>query len=276
VSAEEAESDSETRDLGAAPAPGRWDPLRAWVRPPPSPAPLRFATTSEALLEELGDPNPEVTDELLLEAQAAYDEAAERAESAERRATTIQGSIAIAASLTLAGGSLLLNGETPPSRPWSVLISTGFALTVVLLAVAAWRAFLVTWPRFLWASPAVLDVQKHAREVSVNRVKLQRTADLLVSYGRNDSIARLKLALLGQAVRWLMAALGLLAVVAVMVAAYAIDRPSSKHRATHCHPPMKTDACRLGGRGRGLPPGRGAGDHVPPAQIGRSGARTHT
>lgn len=34
---------------------------------------------------------------------------------------------------------------------------------------------------------------------SANTLKVGRTADLLVAYGRNDSIARLKLRLLGEA-----------------------------------------------------------------------------
>ena len=208
--------------------------LREWIKPQPSPAPLRFNTTSQELLSQLGTPSAAVVDELVSEANAAYEEAGVRAESAERRATTIQGSIAIASSLTLAGGSLLLNAAKVPSHPWYIAISVGFAVTVLCLAVAAWRAFLVTWPRFLWASPAVVDILEHAGEPTAETIKLRRTSDLLVAYGRNDSIARVKLDLLGQAVRWLMSALALLAVLAIMLAAYAIDRSSGHHGRIPC------------------------------------------
>jgi hypothetical protein len=201
--------------------------VREWVRPPSSPPPFYFPVKSNELLGQLGTPKTPVVDELLAGAKAAYSEAEERAESAERRATTIQGSIAIAASLTLAGGSLLLDSTGTPSHPWEIAISAGFALTVLLLAIAAWRAFLVTWPHFLWASPAVAEITDHAKMPTADAIKLQRTSDLLVAYGRNDSIARLKLALLGQAVGWLMSALAVLTIVAIMLAAYAIaDSPA--------------------------------------------------
>jgi hypothetical protein len=179
------------------------------------------------VLGQLTTANAAVVDQLLVEAQSAYEEVTERGESAERRAATIQGTIAIVSSLTLAGGSLLLNAGDVPSRDWRIGLSIGVAVTVIVLAIAAWRAFLVTWPRFLWASPDVQDIVEHARESTAEQIKLRRTSDLLVAYGRNDSIARLKLQLLGQAVRWLMAALALLAVLAGTLAAYAIERPSS-------------------------------------------------
>lgn len=201
-----------------------WQRVGEWIKPLSSPAPLRFNTTSEVLLSRLGTPTPDIVQELLSEAGTAFEQAEATAESAERRATTIQGSIAIASSLTLAGGSLLLGTAKVPSHAWYIAISMGFALTVALLAIAAWRAFLVTWPRFLWASPAVTDIIEHAGEPTAQAIKLRRTSDLLVAYGRNDSIARLKLDLLGQAVRWLMAALAVLAVVALMLAVYAITR----------------------------------------------------
>jgi hypothetical protein len=80
----------------------------------------------------------------------------------------------------------------------------------------------VTWPRFLWVAPAVTDIIGHAATPSADPIKLQRTSDLLIAYGRNDGIARLKLRLLGQAVRWLMSALVALRIVAILFAAQAI------------------------------------------------------
>lgn len=223
----------------------RWQRIREWFRPQSSPAPLRFNAKSQDVLSQLGTPSAAVVDELLAEAKAAYEEAGIRAESAERRATTIQGSIAIASSLTLAGGSLLLNAGKVPSHRWYIAISVGFAVTVICLAVAAWRAFLVTWPRFLWASPAVAEIVEHAGEPSAETIRLRRTSDLLVAYGRNDSIARLKLDLLGQAVRWLMSALALLAVLAMMLAAYAIDRSAGHSAKGHCaRSSLRDHACR--------------------------------
>jgi hypothetical protein len=221
--------------LAARPA-SRATRIREWIRPSAAPLPLRFNERTDDLLARLGAPSPQVTDVILEEAQWAYGEAAQRAESAERRATTIQGSVAIAASLTLAGSSLLLEAGKLPSRDWRVALGIGFALTVATLAMAAWRAFLVTWPRFLWSSPAAADIAEHANESTPDAIKLRRTSDLLVAYGRNDSIARLKIRLLGQAVRWLLVALALIAVIAALLAAYAIqwspDSPAAEGGAT--------------------------------------------
>jgi ElaB/YqjD/DUF883 family membrane-anchored ribosome-binding protein len=183
--------------------------LRAWVKPPAAPPALRFNETTDEVLEKLGTPAQDVVEQLRLSANAAYDDAGARAESAERRAATIQGAIAIAASLVVAGGSLLL-GTSAPAGSWRTPIAIGFGLAVTLLAFAAWRAFLVTWPRFMWATPSANDTFEHAKAATAHTIQLERVADLLVAYGRNDSIARLKLALLGQAMRWLMAALALL------------------------------------------------------------------
>jgi hypothetical protein len=202
----------------------RWQRLCEWVRPPAKPRPVRFNESSEDLLARLGTPSPEIIPDLLGAATEAFNEAAGRAESAERRAATIQGAIAIAASLTLAGGSLLLDASKVPSHPWRIVIAIGFALAVLLFAIAAWRAFLVTWPRFMWASPAAADIPDYAHQNSCQSVQLGRTRDLLIAYGRDDSIARLKIQLLRQAVRWMLAALAVIAAVAVTVAAYSIER----------------------------------------------------
>src|ERR1700730_5218223 len=98
---------SRRAEMPGTTARSRWRRVCEWIRPQSSPAPLRFDATSQEVLSQLGAPSASVIDELLAEANAAYEEAGVRAESAERRATTIQGSIAIASSLTLAGGSLL-------------------------------------------------------------------------------------------------------------------------------------------------------------------------
>jgi hypothetical protein len=217
---------SEATPDDAPPQTGRpsfWRRLGDWFKPPSHPPPEGITQSWDDLRTALGTPEHDVVEELLAEAKAAYQEVTERADSAERRATTIQGAVAIAASLALAGGSLLLDASGTPSHPWEIAISVGFALTVVLFGVAAWRAFLVTWPRFMWSSPAVTDIPRHVQEPDADAIKLKRTCDLLIAYGHNESVASLKVSLLRQAVHWLMSALVALSVVAVLVAAYAID-----------------------------------------------------
>jgi hypothetical protein len=213
--------------------PTKCQRLGEWFWPPRSPSPRRYAETSEDLLARLGNPPQEVVATMLDEALAACAEVAERVDSAERRAATIQGAIAIAASLTLAGGSLLLTKKLA-SQGWTIAFATGFGATVVSFAIAAWRSVLVTWPRFMWASPAVIDIaDDHARATSPKEVQLKRTRDLLIAYGRRDSVAQVKIRLLGSAFRWMLLALILIAVLAGLFAAHAISHTSTHSTGSH-------------------------------------------
>jgi hypothetical protein len=205
----------------------RWRRIGEWLRPPSAPRPRRFNETTDALLTRLCQPSNAVITELLEEANAAFAGATDRSESAERRAATIQSAISIAASLTLAGGSLLLGANNVANEDWRIGIAIGFAVAVLMFAMAAWRAFLVTWPRFMWATPGATDIPDHATGNTADEIRLKRVADLLVAYGRNDSIAQIKIRLLGQAVRWMLSALAVIAALAISLAIYSIERPSN-------------------------------------------------
>jgi hypothetical protein len=76
----------------------------------------------------------------------------------------------------------------------------------------------------MWASPAATDIPEYAQQDSCHAVQLRQTRDLLIAYGRDDSIAGLKIQLLRQAVRWMLAALAVIAAVAVTLAGYSIER----------------------------------------------------
>ena len=198
--------------------------LREWLKPERDPHPIRFRCRSEQLIERFGTLDEDRADQVLAEAEAAYTEAADRAESAERRATTIQGSIAVAASLSIAGGSLLLDASKITSCGWRWALGSTFAALVACLALAAWRSFLVTGPRYMWASPNFEEVLDHSALADATAIKVARAADLLVAYGRNDRIAAIKVELLGSAVRWLILALVLVALLSVLLAAAVVTR----------------------------------------------------
>jgi hypothetical protein len=199
-----------------------------WFRPSSRPRPLRFADTAERVLARLEVGDDARADQVLALAEAAYGEASERADSADRRAATIQGAIAITASLTVAGGSLLLDGNKVPSGTWTWILGATLVALVMTLVVAAWRALLVTRPQYMWASPAFEEVYELSQAEHEFEMKAQRAADLFVAYGRNDRIAALKIQLLGSAVRWLVAALLLIGTMAALMVVLAIDRQSSK------------------------------------------------
>ncbi len=214
--------------------------ITEWFSPPRSPTPRHYNVNSHELVAQLGSPGTAVTAQLLIEAEAGCAEVVSKSESAERRATTIQGSIAIAASLSLAGASLLLDPSKVPNQYWRAGLGAGFAVAVLLFAVAAWRAFLVTWPRYLWASPDPSEIATQ-RNSEVWEIEVNRVANLLVVLGRNDAIAALQIQLLGQAVRCLLAALSVLALLAVAVAVYAPSRratSTSSSTAVYVLPPL--------------------------------------
>jgi len=198
--------------------------LRQWLRPDRRSQPIRFDCRSEHLVERFGALDADRADQVLAEAEAAYAEATVRAGSAERRATTIQGSIAVAASLSIAGGSLLLDPSKITSCGWRWALGLTFAAIVACLTLAAWRSFLVTGPGYMWASPNFEEVLDHAALTDASAIKVTRAADLLIAYGRNDRIAADKVEFLGSAVRWLILALVLVAVLAALLAAAVVTR----------------------------------------------------
>jgi hypothetical protein len=198
--------------------------LLDWLRPDRRPQPIHFNCHSEQIVERFGVLDAARADQVLAEAEAAYAEAAERADSAERRATTIQGSIAVAASLSIAGGSLLLDPSKITSCSWRWALGSTFAALVACLALAAWRSFLVTGPGYMWASPNFEEVLDHSDLKDAGAIKVTRAADLLVAYGRNDRIAAVKIELLGSAVRWLILALAFVALLAAILAAAVVTR----------------------------------------------------
>src|SRR3954451_8218110 len=110
--------------------------LGLWTRPPAEPEPRYFNMKAEEVLEKLGELDDPRADEVLAEAELAYKDAAERADGAERRATTIQGAIAIATSLSLAGGSLLLDTGKVPDRCWRWALGVVFGIAILTLAIA--------------------------------------------------------------------------------------------------------------------------------------------
>jgi hypothetical protein len=80
----------------------RWDQIFVPADPPEN-----FATESLAdLVGKLKTSNEDVARAILAEAEAAYSAPQQVIDSAERRATTLQGTVAIAASVALAGGGL--------------------------------------------------------------------------------------------------------------------------------------------------------------------------
>ena len=149
-------------------------------------------------------------------AQAAVD----RAAAADRRATTISGAVAIAASFTLGGGALVLDGTKIPNadvRRWLALVLCFTTALFVLSAVYALRALVAT-RTWNWSDPHDLRPDVNTQYERLGR----RAAGLLHDFAGNWEISDLKNRNVDLALRCLIAALFGIAALAGLVAAYAI------------------------------------------------------
>ncbi len=196
----------------------------------PSDPPERFATESLSdLVVKLSTTDEHVAAAILTEAEAAYREPQELIESAERRATTLQGTVAIAASVALAGGGLLLDPSRVSGREWRIAIVVTLALFVVCLLGCAVRALGATVRIFNFEEPGYARIADRAT-MSNSEALTNRAAELLRASAVADMIGSVKVGLLRAAAWWFRLALVLLALLTIVVSAYAIwgaKEPSS-------------------------------------------------
>lgn len=185
----------------------------------PAEIPDRFNEPLAELITKLSTDDPLAAATVLEEAQAALDEAHGRIDSAERRATTLQGTVAIASSLVVAGAALLLDPTRIESSGWRtalVLLLAGF---VVSLIGCAWRALSVTGRMFELEQPGTERIHLRAKTAGT-RAQTFRAAELLRAAGVASEIGSVKVGLLRSASWWLRLALGALAAFMVALAIY--------------------------------------------------------
>ena len=192
--------------------------------------PTEFLQGEEALVAELtphegnADADAKRSEEVLREAQHIYSTADERAAGATTRATTLQGAVAIATSLLLAGSGLVFDQAKLQGAGWRV----GFAV----LLLGATFALVMTGLRALSATSTIHRWHRPTAESIVSRTKLPETearirlaAETLVDYSFNTKIAAWKVAYLGAAAWWFRIALGVFLALALLLGTYAIFGP---------------------------------------------------
>lgn len=188
----------------------------------PADPPERFASESLGeLAGKLRTTDEDVAAAILAEAEAAYREPQQLIESAERRATTLQGTVAIAASVALAGGGLLLGPSRISGREWRIAIFVVLALFVVCLLSCAVRALGATVRIFNFEEPGYERIVERA-SMSNAEALTNRAAELLRASAVADMIGSVKVGLLRAAAWWFRVALVLLALLTAVVGAYAI------------------------------------------------------
>jgi hypothetical protein len=224
-----------TGPITVSPDPKKWrkrrDRLPAWLRPlwdyvmVPADPPERFATESLAdLAGKLKTEDEDVARAILAEAEAIYAEPQERIESAERRATTLQGTVAIAASVALAGGGLLLDPSRIRGQCWRIAVGGLLAAFVICLLGCAIRALGATTRIFNFEEPGPTRIVDRT-SMNNTEVLTHRAAELLRAFAVADMIGSVKIGLLRSAAWWFRLALVLLALLTFLVCSYAIWGP---------------------------------------------------
>lgn len=194
----------------------------------PAPPPSGYALKSlPDLAAELRTDDPKRAQAILDEAEAMYKEPTERIESAERRATTLQGTVAVAASVALAGAGLLLDPAKIGGHGWRMAVAIVLLLFVLCLLACALRALGATTRIFSYLQPGHTRTAERA-QMSEADALTHRAAELLRAYDVADGIGAVKVGLLRSAAWWFRAALLMLAILIALVAAYTIGGPPPK------------------------------------------------
>ncbi len=133
---------------------------------------------------------PAARDQLEL-AESIAQSALDRAGAADRRATTISGTVAIAASFTVGGAGLILDANRVTDPRLQRLLMIVLALTTaafVISAVYALRALVAT-RKFDWPHPD--DLKRVSATHAVERLQL-RAAESLYDFAYNWEVSELK------------------------------------------------------------------------------------
>lgn len=172
------------------------------------------------LAETLPSGGGDVADAVLEHAQEIAQTAIDRAAAADRRATTIAGTVAIAASLTLSGASLVFDDAKIRSEDWQrglafilFLATAAFVISAIYALVA-----LVRFREWNWSEMWDLPEEAH----SADQLKRERAAFLLQNFRRNWEISDVKNRCVDNALRCLVAALVLLSVLSLVLFLYAL------------------------------------------------------
>ncbi|MEA2188621.1 MAG: hypothetical protein QOK16_3632 [Solirubrobacteraceae bacterium] len=139
-----------------------------------------------------------------------------RVESVERRATTLQSVVAIAASFSLAGGTLLITHVH--ATVWRTVMSGGLLWVVGSLGLCGLRATQAAVDVHGWAAPPRDRIAARAGQ-TLAESHVERAAHLLRAAGWNSQYARWKVTMMAKARGHLQrAVLGIAALIAVLVA----------------------------------------------------------
>lgn len=159
------------------------------------------------------------------EAREVFERANQTTDGVERRASTLQGAIAIAASFVVAGGGLLLNTSDIRTTGWRVAFAVVFVFVIMCLVFSALRALRATSRVLVWQYPDEEDLLLRRTRDDPADHELAVAAALLHAGARNANNARYKVAQMRAAGHWLALALAGLLLTALLFLAYVAADP---------------------------------------------------
>jgi hypothetical protein len=171
-----------------------------------------------------GQWDEERTKEILEEAQSIFDQADQRGQAAERRATTLQGAVAIAASLLVAGGALLADPSKVRGDGWRIALAFGLVAVTFCLVVSGARALATTSRIHVYHAPTPTDILKRSG-LPLPEARIELAAETLKDFGFNTKVANWKVAHLRAAAEWFSRGLVVLLLLAFILAAYGVFGP---------------------------------------------------
>jgi hypothetical protein len=173
----------------------------------------------QAIYTELSRTNADDATGLLEHVQAIAATADERGAAVDRRATTIAGTVAIAASFTLAGAGLALDQERMTHQGLRIAFAIIAFFTTCFFVVSAYFALraLASREARTWNWPDPGGLRRAAKSDAVGRLR-HRAAELLWCFAANWEITDFKARTVDKALRALLGALVGLAVLAGLVA----------------------------------------------------------
>jgi len=205
-------------------------------------APAHFTAPTSEIVKKLKS-NDERSSELLDEARRLFDSVDEHSEGVERRATTLQGVVSIAATLAVAGGALLLDPGKVHGLAWHIVFALLFAALLFCFIATAYRATQASTEIKVWSIPAPEGILKRALMAKAE-AEAELAGDLLKCYGRNFEVFRWKVAYMRAASEWFLRGLIFLLAIAITFGAYAVTHAktaaSDRGHQVVCKRPART------------------------------------
>lgn len=184
-------------------------------------APTFFGESRAERLARLETKDPTVAREVLEEARHLNDGVLVMAEGVERRATTLQGVVSIAATLAVAGGALLLDPSKVHELAWRVVLAVFFACLLYCLIATAYRATQASTQIHNWTREDPADHLARTTNSAIE-VDTELSADLFFAYGKNMEVVRWKVTYLRAASEWFLRGLIFLGLITATLCVYVV------------------------------------------------------